>query len=336
MAARDFFAERVKLYQEIEKMRESRVIAYVTGDRANMETQIHGEVIDYFAEHLDALFPATRISLLLYTRGGSTLAAWNIVNLLRMFCDELEIIVPAKAQSAGTLMCLGADTIIMTKQATLGPIDPSLNSPLNPQIPGAPPNAKMPVSVEAVRGYLDMVKSDAGVADASALVQVILDLAQKVHPLVLGEIFRSRSQIQYLAGQLLRFQLKDKTKPKKIIDFLCSESGSHDYTINRREAAGLGLNVEKPGEDLYQVLRNFHVSMREEMELGTAFNPHALTVAGQPAVYSMVRCFIESVAHGSHVFVSEGTVTRTQVPAGPGVMQDAVTDARTFDGWRRR
>ena len=83
--------------------------------------------------------------------------------MIRMFCDELEIIVPARARSAGTLMCLGADIVLMTKQATLGPIDPSLNGPLNPQIPGAAPEARASVSVEAVRGYIEMAKQDFGV-----------------------------------------------------------------------------------------------------------------------------------------------------------------------------
>jgi len=85
-----------------------------------METQIHQEVLDMFADHLDAPFPAKKISLILYTRGGDTLAAWNLVNLIRMYCDKLEVIVPSKARSSGTLICLGADTIVMTKQATLG------------------------------------------------------------------------------------------------------------------------------------------------------------------------------------------------------------------------
>ena len=88
------------------------------------------------------------------------MAAWNMVNMLRMFCDELEIIVPARARSAGTLMCLGADRVLMTKQATLGPIDPSLTGPLNPAIPGASPDSRAPVSVEAVRGYIEMAKQD--------------------------------------------------------------------------------------------------------------------------------------------------------------------------------
>jgi membrane-bound ClpP family serine protease len=75
-----------------------------------------------------------------------------------MFCDDLDLIAPGKCMSAGTLIALGANRIIMTKQATLGPIDPSIQSPLNPSIPGATPDARAPVSVEAVNGYLEAVR----------------------------------------------------------------------------------------------------------------------------------------------------------------------------------
>jgi ClpP class serine protease len=119
----DTFKGRAAVYKAIEKDRKSRVIALVTGDRPGMQTQIAGDAVDFLSEHLDAIFSAKKISLILHTLGGNTMAAWNLVNMLRMFCDELEIIVPARARSAGTLMCLGADRVLMTKQATLGPID---------------------------------------------------------------------------------------------------------------------------------------------------------------------------------------------------------------------
>ncbi|MDD2238209.1 MAG: ATP-dependent Clp protease proteolytic subunit [Kiritimatiellae bacterium] len=131
------YTQRKQLIQELEASRESRVLCYVTGDRRGLETQISSETYDLFVNHLDTIGPVKRISLYLYTRGGDTLAAWSIINLIRQFADELEVIVPSKCHSAGTLMCLGANSIIMTKQATLGPIDPSVNNPLNPQIPRA-------------------------------------------------------------------------------------------------------------------------------------------------------------------------------------------------------
>lgn len=94
-----------------------------------------------------------KISLILYTCGGDTLAAWNIINLFREFCDELEVIVPNKCRSAGTLMALGANCVTMSKQATLGPIDPSITRSMSPIIPGSNPPQKLPISVESVKGY---------------------------------------------------------------------------------------------------------------------------------------------------------------------------------------
>ena len=47
-----------------------------------------------------------------------------------MFCEDFKVIVPVKCMSAGTLISLGASRIVMTKQATLDPIDTSVQHPL--------------------------------------------------------------------------------------------------------------------------------------------------------------------------------------------------------------
>ncbi len=109
--------------------------------------------IDLFVDLLDKLGPVPKISLILHTNGGSTLAAWRLVNLVRTFCDELEVLIPLKPLSAGTLISIGADVVVMTKQAALGPIDPSVNNPLNPQVNLGNQLVRVPVSVESVRGY---------------------------------------------------------------------------------------------------------------------------------------------------------------------------------------
>ena len=224
------------MFAELEEARKSKVLVYITGDRPGMETQIHPEVYDKFVNHLDLIGVVKKISLYLYTRGGNTLAAWSLVNLIRQFCDEFEVIIPSKAHSAGTLMSLGANTIVMTKQATLGPIDPSITTPLNPQIAGASTEARYPVSVEAVSGYLDLAKKDLGINDEANLASLLNHLSDKIHPLVLGTVFRSKTQIQMLARKLIKSQVTEEATIEKVISFLCSESGSHDYTIHRREA----------------------------------------------------------------------------------------------------
>lgn len=324
------FLERKTLYQQLETRRQSRVLVYVTGDRKGWETQIHEEVLDLFINHLDKFGKVPKITLFLYSRGGVTLAAWSLVNLIRQFCHEFEVIVPAKAHSAATLICLGAGRIIMTKQATLGPIDPSVNTPLNPHVPGAPENMTLPVSVEAIKGYFELAKNELGIKSQDGLSALYSALQEKVHPFVLGEVYRARSQIRMLASKLLSRQFTSQTKIKKIVDFLCSESGSHDYTISRIEAKeDLGLNVEKPDDALYGLIKALYDNINAELELTKSYDPIRLLGPNPAAHYAFRRSLVET-SDSSDYFVSEGLLSRVQLP-GQGI---AVNDQRTFEGWR--
>jgi len=329
------YANRKQLYLQLEEQRKSKVLCYVTGDRPGLETQIHPEVYDFFVNHFDVIGSVPKISLYLYTRGGQTLAAWSLVNLMRRFGEKVEVIVPSKAHSAGTLICLGADSILMTKQATLGPIDPSVNTPLNPSVPGAAPGATVPVSVEAIKGFIELVKEEVKIDDSDGLARVVVALVEKVHPLVLGQVYRSRSQIQMLARRLVSRQVKSKEKVDKIVGFLCSESGSHDYTIDRSEAkSGLGLRVEKPDDKLYALVKAIYDDIRAEMELGAKFDPNSYLGAREQGNYAFKRAILESVAGGSDFFVSEGTLTKRQITVPPGVQQIMLQDQREFEGWK--
>jgi hypothetical protein len=327
------FQDRKKLYSKLARDRKSAVLVYVTGDRRGLETKISSEVFDLFVEHLDRIGVVDRMTLILYTRGGDTLAAWSLINLLRIYTDFLEIVVPHKAQSAGTLMCLGADSIMMTKQATLGPIDPSVSTPLNPSIPGAGPNAKVPVSVESINAFIEFARETVG--KGADLTQTLIHLAQTVHPLVLGDAYRARGQIRMLASRLLARNHTDTERIDAILSFLCSESGSHDYTINRREARQeLGLPVVNPTAAQYKTIKAVYDDVAAELQLGTPFDPGVQLGSATTTQYVLPRALIESIQGGSHVFQSEGTMTPQQVQVAPGVMQMGVRDERKFEGWR--
>jgi hypothetical protein len=224
---------------------------------------------------------------------------------------------------------------MMTKQATLGPIDPSVNGPLNPAIPGAPPQVRAPVSVEAINGYLDFARTGAGLKEPEQLKDIFQRLSEHVHPLVLGDVYRSRSQIRMLARRLMSRQINDEKKVERILEFLCSESGSHDYTIYRQEARDeLGLKVERPNDDTYKMLKALYDDFASELKLTEPYSPE-VALAGQPQVeYEFKRALIESEAGGSHAFVSKGRLTQRQIQAAPGVVQVAVEDRRTLEGWR--
>ena len=326
------YEQRKELYKKIERFSKSRVLCYVTGDRQNLGIQIAQDVIDHFVQHLDVIGVTKKISLVIYSRGGDLLAGWNIVNLVRQFCDELTVIIPMKAHSTATLIALGASSVMMTKQATLGPIDPSLNGPLNPAMPGPNPMARIPVSVESVTGYFDFARS-LGISSENAMMQLVVNLSQQLNPLVIGNVYRSRTQIRMLGKRLLSSHIADVEKIDRILDFLCSESGSHDYTINRREAANeLGLKINKPTETQYAVLKALHEDYSMELELLNPFDPNLLLGPNPEVDYSFTRGLLESVEGGSTKFSSRGKLCRLTVPtpAGP---QDATEDRRTYEAW---
>ncbi|MDF9845473.1 MULTISPECIES: hypothetical protein [unclassified Paenibacillus] len=328
------YSSRCIDYINLEDSFNTRIITYVTGDRPGWETQISPDVVDTFIHHLDKMGPQQKLTLFLYTRGGNTMGAWSIVNLIRQFCEEFEIIVSSKAHSAGTLMCLGANSIIMTKQATLGPIDPSVNTPLNPQIPAGNPLAKYPVSVEAIKGYFELAKTELNINDEKSLTDVLVKLADMVHPLVLGEVYRAKAQIQMLAKKLLIHQDFTEEKLDEIISFLVSDSGSHDYTIYRREAREqLGLNIVKPTQHQYEAIKRLQNSITNDLKLNEPFDQQALLGPATNARYEIKRCLIESVEGGSHFFNSEGELSRVQVQT-PNGLQNGINDLRIFEGWR--
>ncbi len=324
------YTERKKIYEEIEKSRHSKVIAYATGNRPGMETQIASDAVDIIAEHLDIIGNTKKISLILYTLGGNTLAAWNLINLLREFCKELEIIVPNKCRSAGTLMCLGADNIIMTKQATLGPIDPSLVTPLGPIIPNTNPPQKMPISVESVKGYFDLLKNEVGVSDPIALGEAYKKLADTINPLVLGDIYRSKNQIKMLARKLMGMHKLDDLYAEKIVSFLCSDSGSHDYTINRTEAKDLGLRINTPSDKMYTLLKSWYNDIVTEMRIKENLNPEKELNGASQVDFVYHRGIIES-SKMRHAFITEGTYTVKQIPNTP---QRHLNTIVTYEGWK--
>lgn len=329
--------DRLDLYKQLEEKRNSKLLVYITGTRQGLETQIANDVLPKFSEHLDKIGDTKKISLYLYTNGGNTLTAWSLVNLIRSFCDEMEVIIPSNCFSSGTLICLGADNIVMTKQAMLGPIDPSVNGPLNPAIPGvADPNAKVPVSVEYVNAYIEMAKKDFGITNQRNMTDILLNLSDKIHPLTLGQVYKSKSQIQMLARKLMKWQNLKQDKEDAIIKFLCSESGSHDYSIRRKEATeSLGLPIEKPSMDEYNIIKAIYDDISNELELENSYNPAIILNGANNYPYSFRRVLIESLNNSTDVFLSEGELTKQSFVPAPGMApQINLSDNRIFEGWR--
>jgi ClpP class serine protease len=88
--------------------------------------QVAHEDLNGFMSVIHGMDWSKPLVLVLHTPGGSTNAAESIVAYLRSKFPSLIVAVPAFAMSAGTMISLGADRIIMGRQSQLGPIDPQM------------------------------------------------------------------------------------------------------------------------------------------------------------------------------------------------------------------
>ncbi len=66
------------------------------------------------------------IAIVLQTPGGVVEVVERMVTTIRNFYEEVIVIVPDQAMSAGTIFTLSADTIMMDYFSRLGPIDPQI------------------------------------------------------------------------------------------------------------------------------------------------------------------------------------------------------------------
>ena len=68
-----------------------------------------------------------KLDLILETPGGVGEVAEDIIRILREKYSTISVIILGRAMSAGTLMAMAADEILMDRMSSLGPIDAQLN-----------------------------------------------------------------------------------------------------------------------------------------------------------------------------------------------------------------
>ncbi len=330
--------ERQQLIRALEQKRGSRIICYLTGDRdPQLETKIGMDVFPFFYDLCSRLKKPKKVDVFLYSTGGATMAAWGLVNLLREFFDGFSVLIPFKALSSATLFSLGADEIVMTRAGQLSPVDPTITSPFNPTLSVGANSAPqfLPVSVEDVIGFLDLVKKEAGIQSEPYLTEVAKLLASDVRPLALGSVYRAKEQIRMLARKLLEFHMDreaEKAKIDAIIAALTRELYSHDYVITRKEAKGLlGLKIANASDDLEETMMSLFHRYADDLELRNTYSPEAILGNQSTKVTILDRAFIES-SDNSFVFRTKREVKRTQLKKD-GIPIEVFQERALQEGW---
>lgn len=116
--------QRQAIIKQIERDTNRKLLCYVSG----LACSIDREDTVPFVDLLHNVPAGHDVDLLLHTGGGDIDAAEKLITMLRnrVGTATLRVIVPDYAKSAGTLMVLAADWVVMSDASELGPIDPQI------------------------------------------------------------------------------------------------------------------------------------------------------------------------------------------------------------------
>ena len=222
------------------------------------------------------------LDVIINSAGGDIHACFQIVQLLRMHSKKLNACVPLVAKSAATLLCVGADKIVLDELAQLGPLDTQIsekkkggkeeyNSALNPF---KTLEQLQKFSIETLDIAVKMVIARSGmdlddcIKHAINFVGVTTGpLFSRLDPQKLGEYTRALSVGTEYGNRLLRRYKKDWNQEKRsqVVERLVHGYPSHDYIIDYVELQEIGFDVSLFSDGEEQACRNlFKIILGDE------------------------------------------------------------------------
>lgn len=208
---------RLRLMQQLERKRKSRVIALI--HRQESLSLLGFPLFRYIdIEDSEQVLRAIRMTpddmpldLILHTPGGLVLASEQIACALCRHPAKVTVFVPHYAMSGGTLLALAADEIVMDPNAVLGPIDPQLG--------------------EYAAASILKVVEEKPIAEIEDRTLILADMARK-----------AQRQVQDLAARILS-KHTDPERAQEIATILTDGRWTHDYPLWLEEVQKLGLPV---------------------------------------------------------------------------------------------
>lgn len=336
------YTQRIPLIQSIERIRGSTLICYLTSLRPGVPSQMAEDQVRVFFDHLSELpqRPVEKLDVFLCSNGGNGTVPWRLVALFREFAKSFNVLIPYRAYSAASLLALGADEIVMHPFAELGPIDPTVSNDFNPV--EQPTGRRIGISVEDVRAYVGFIKETVGITHEDELVQAIRVLAEKVHPLALGNVERFVMQSRLIAKKILKTHMKDESSDHKIteiVEMMASKLYFHGHPINRVEAKqDLHLKVTDAAPvELEDVMWKLYLDFEKEFRNLEHFNPPSALASSQPqSAQNPVKLYEEELIHAAIETAVRTSVFKTtrrysQWPTQPG--QVLIQEDLLAQGW---
>ncbi len=311
--------KRKELIEQIEAHRSSRVLCYITGDRAPAMAQIGDDAVRPLYQQLREIDHIEKLDFFIYSRGGAIDVPWRMATALRSTANEWFALVPFRANSAATLLVLGADGIMLGRHGELGPIDPIMN--LQRMIPGQGGNQgsvmQENINVEDVMAYIKFIRERAGLSDQNALSIGLSKLAERLDAVALGSAYRTHSHIRDVARRMLL----SKNHPDKeqtvetIIETLAERVYAHGHAIGLKAAKEIGLPVEGADATLDSLMWDLLQEYEADMKLLEPIDPAVAVKTTDTFEEAATISIIESTAAAYEFSGTIEVTARRQMPS---------------------
>jgi phage FluMu protein Com len=124
LSASDLEKELLSLISQYNKIKDTNLFVYVASlSKPFPDVPISQEDYYIICDLLKAKADSKNVDIYIETPGGSGEAAEEIVKFLRSKFDKVSFVISGEAKSAGTIIVLSGDEILMTETGSLGPID---------------------------------------------------------------------------------------------------------------------------------------------------------------------------------------------------------------------
>jgi len=215
--------------------------------------------------------PLPQVDVLVQTYGGDPLTGYHMSQLVFAYANEVEYLVPEHSYSAGTLMCCGANKILLGDLGVLSPIDITLD-----YAPGDDSDKKEEElfpdelgseSVETVAiNHFIRVARDArveveaefrrrGWRNSKTEVEgaLLCEMTQQVGVMKIARYYRERDITTEYARQLLEtrmFSAHERRRIESILRYLVIDAPGHGFQLDLHLCKRIGLRVEGMDEEL--------------------------------------------------------------------------------------
>ncbi len=248
--------QRQEMIRELERLNGRTLLSFISGRSAEIDRDDTAGFVDL----LHNIHAGDKIDLVLHTGGGDIDAAEKLIKLAQNRVGpegHIRVVIPDFAKSAGTIMALGAHSILMSDSSELGAIDPQF------WLKDGRGNDICYSALQYVASYRQHAKA----LEEDREDPVAAIMFDKFDPVLVRKFEGIRDRARSLAEDLLKRRSLPYTKiVSSLMDI--DRWKSHNQMISAQDAIELGLTieVEQAESDIWRKVWDLHCHQRLAIE----------------------------------------------------------------------